>query len=212
MVHISLGRLVFIQSVQSLCLRQRRQCSHVTDLCLSSRKHCGAVYSRDQVNLCRKRSDLIDCAAVRTLVILEDHLSDCLLLILVNRFTENGEPFLVVCKRFFQLLCDHADILFSCLLVVGKYSFLHLLRRNDLFDRLEELFRNSEMLILVLRLAALCNDRIDECDDLLVQVVSGKDRLDHLVFRHLVGACLDHDDLLFRGSDCKSKVRCLSLL
>ena len=67
------------------------------------------------------------------------------------------------------------------------------------------------MLILMFRFAALCDNGIDERDHFLVQFVSCKDRLDHLVLRHLVCACLDHDHLLFCGSDSQGKVGYLSL-
>ena len=70
MVHISLGNLVLVQTVKLLNLRQRSQRTNVADLRLTTGKHAGAVYSRDQVNLCRQRTDLVDRTAVGTLMIL----------------------------------------------------------------------------------------------------------------------------------------------
>ena len=42
---------------------------NITDLCLSTGKHCRTMNSWDQINLCRKRSDLVDRTAIRTFVI-----------------------------------------------------------------------------------------------------------------------------------------------
>ena len=91
-MHISLLSLVGIQSVNSLLLRKRSQCSNIADLSLSTGKHGRAMNSRDQVNLSSQRSDLCDLTTIRTLVILEDHLADCLLLVLIYSFIQNLQP------------------------------------------------------------------------------------------------------------------------
>ena len=55
--------------------------------------------------------------------------------------------------------------------------------------------------VIMLFLAALRDDLIKELDDLLVDLISLVDGLDHLRFRNLVRAGFDHDDLLAGRSD-----------
>lgn len=69
MVHISLGCLRLIQAVQPLRLGKGSQSCDCTDLSLPSCKHCGTVNSRDQIHFCCKRSDLVNGASVRALMI-----------------------------------------------------------------------------------------------------------------------------------------------
>ena len=206
-MHISLGCLKLIQSVKTLCLCKRSQCGNGTDLSLSSCEHGRTVNSRDDVCLRSQRTDLSDLTAVRTFVIFEDHLADSLLLVLIYSLTENGKPLFVICKSFFQLVCDLADVILTCLFVIGEYGNLHLFRRNDLLDLIKELLRYCTGLIGVFLFSALSHDLVDEFDDLLVYFVSLVDGFDHLVFRNLVGSGLDHDNFLSCGSYGKLKVR-----
>ena len=206
-VHISLGCLKLIQSVKTLCLCKRSQCGNGTDLSLSSCEHGRTVNSRDDVCLRSQRTDLSDLTAVRTFVIFEDHLADSLLLVLIYSLTENGKPLFVICKSFFQLVCDLADIILTCLFVIGEYGNLHLFRRNDLLDLIKEFLRYCTGLVGMFLFSALSYDLVDEFNDLLVYFVSLVDGFDHLVFRNLVGSGLDHDNFLSCGSYGKLKVR-----
>ena len=88
-MHITLACLIFIQAIQTLCLGQRSQGTDVADLSLSSGEHGRTVYTRDDINLCGQRTNLGNLTAVRTLVILQDHLADSLLLVLIYSFTQN---------------------------------------------------------------------------------------------------------------------------
>ena len=206
-MHISLGCLKLIQSVKTLCLCKRSQCGNGTDLSLSSCEHGRTVNSRDDVCLRSQRTDLSDLTAVRTFVIFEDHLADSLLLVLIYSLTENGTPLFVICKSFFQLVCDLADIILTCLFVIGEYGNLHLFRRNDLLDLIKEFLRYCTGLVGMFLFSALSYDLVDEFNDLLVYFVSLVDGFDHLVFRNLVGSGLDHDNFLSCGSYGKLKVR-----
>ena len=205
-MHISLCLLCFIKTVELLCFRKWSKCCHCADLCLSSCEHSRTMNSRDQVYFCCKRSDLIDRTTIRTLMIFEDHLSYCLLLILVNSLTKLRKILFVVCKCFLESLCDHTDILFSCLLVICKYSLFHLSSRNDLLDRIKEFLRNSKALILMFRLSTLCNDRVKESNHFLVQIMCCKDSFDHLRFRNFFRTGLDHDNLFLCRSNCQCKL------
>ncbi len=207
MMHISLGCLELVKSVKSLSLCKRCQSRDGADLSLSTGKHSRAMYSRNDVNLCSQRTDLCDGTAVRTLVILEDHLANGLFLILVNRLAKNCKPLFFFCESLFQLVCDLCDVVLSCLLVIGEYRNLHLFRRNNLFDGVKQLLRNCAGLIAVLLFAALSNDLVEEFDDFLVYFVCLIDGFDHLILRNLIGTSLDHDNLVSCGSNGQLKVR-----
>ena len=77
----------------------------------------------------------------------------------------------VVGKCLLEFLGDDADVFFSCLFIIAENSLFHLCRRNDLFDRCKQLFRNSAALISVFRFSNLCYDAVDEFDDFLVYFV-----------------------------------------
>ena len=206
-MHISLACLKLVKSVNSLCLCKRCQSSNRTDLSLSTGEHSGAMYSRDDINLCCQRTDLCDRTAVRTFVIFQDHLTNGLLLILVNSLTKNSKPLFLLCKSFFQLVCYLGNIILSCLLVIREYGNFHFFRRNDLLDGVKQLLRNCTGLIAVFLFPALSDDLIEESDDLLVYFMCFINSLDHLILRNLVGTGLDHDNLISCGSYCQLKVR-----
>ncbi len=67
---VPLLRLIFIETLHLLHFRKRRKGYDIKNLCLATLKHRRAMHTRDEINLCRERSDLIDAAAVRSLVIL----------------------------------------------------------------------------------------------------------------------------------------------
>ena len=144
-------------------------------------------------------------------MILQNHLADCLLLILVYCFTQYCKPFLIVCKRLFKTGCDSLDILFTFLLLVREYGLFHLCRRNNPFDCCKKLFRNGTALVCVLWLAALSYNCIDKFNNFLVNVMGLKDRLKHDIFRNLIGSCFYHDYLLSCGSHGESQIRKLLL-
>ena len=52
----------------------------------------------DDINLCCKRSDLCNLSSVRTLVVLKNHLTNCLLLILIYSIIYESKPLLVISK------------------------------------------------------------------------------------------------------------------
>ena len=62
------------------------------------------------------------------------------------------------------------------------------------------------MFIILLLFAAFCNNLIDEFDDLLVNIMSCINSLDHLVFRYFIGTCLNHNYFLTSRSDCQCKI------
>ena len=206
MVHIALAGLRLVQTVQSLCLGKWSQCCDRTDLRLSSRKHGRTMYSRNQIYLRSQRTDLVDLTSVRTLMVLQDHLTNRLLLILIDSISQKWKPLLLFCKCFLQPVCDRTDICLSRLLVIGKHRLFHLFRRNDLFDRCEQLLRYGKTGVAVLLFSTFCHDRINKFNDLLVYLMSRKDRIDHLCLRNLICSGLNHNDLISRGCYRKLKI------
>ena len=206
LVHISLLRDVRIESLNSLCFGERSQCADINDLRLASRKHSGAVHSGNQADFRVQRTDLCDFTAVRTLVILEDHLADGLLLILVNRVGELCKICFIIRESFLQSFRDRGYICFTGLFVVRENSSLHLFLRYDLLHILEHLIRNSDRNIVLLLLAAVSRDRVVERDQLAVYSVCLIDIIDHVRFRNLVRAGFDHDNLFRRGSNSKTQI------
>ena len=139
MMHVALVYFVRIKTVDLLHLRKRSKCTDIADLCLSACEHCGAVNTGNKINLSCKRTDLCDLTTVGTLVILKDHLTNRLLLILVYCFSKYCKPVLIVSECFLKAGCDVPDVLFTNLLLIRKYSTFHLLGSNDLLHLGEHL-------------------------------------------------------------------------
>ena len=142
LMYISLLCDVGVKALHTLCLGKGRQCDYVADLGLASCEHGGTMDTGNDVDFRCQGTDLVQLTAVRSLMVLEDHLADGLLLILINSLAQDSQPLFVVRECFFQLLGNGFDVAFSGLLVICKYGCFHLFRRNDLFDRREKLFRN----------------------------------------------------------------------
>ena len=109
--------------------------------------------SGDDIYLRCQRTDLCDSTAVGTFVILQDHLADCFLLILVNSLSQYRKPFFLISEGLFQTGCDISDIFFSYLLNIGKYGLFHFCRRYDFLNGCKQFFRNGTAGILVLGLS-----------------------------------------------------------
>ena len=212
LVNVSLLSDVGVKALNSLCLGERRKSYNVADLCLSAGKHSGTVHSRDQVDFCGERTDLVQFTAVRALVVLKDHLADCLLLILIYSLVQDREPLLFVRESFSEFLSNSGDVALAGLLVIRKYSHFHLCRRNDLADCSEHLFRDRAADIFSLCLSALCSDLTNPLDDLLILLVSHVNIADHILFRDLIGAGFDHDHLISGRSDGQAQIAEVPLL
>ena len=64
----------------------------------------------------------------------------------------------------------------------------------------------------MLRLAALCHNRINKLNDLLIHLMSLEDRLNHYLFRNFLCPGFDHNYLFSGGRHCQSHIRILLLL
>ena len=129
-------------------------------------------------------------------MILKNHLSYSLLLILVYSVANQRKPFFLLSKGLFQLFCNLLNIFLSGLLVVCKYSNLHLLSRNQFLYGLKKLIRDGTAHIFMLRLAALSNNCINKLNNFLIYFMGFENSLNHYILRHLVGSGLDHNYLL----------------
>ena len=211
-VDIALLCDVGVKALDALRVRKGSESDHITDLGLAAGEHGGAVDARDDVDLGGEGTDLVQCAAVGALVVLEDHLADSLLLILVDSLVEDGKPLLVIGKCLAELLLEDGDIALADLLVVCEDRFLHLGGRHDLLDGSKEFLRDRAALISTLLFTALGDDALDPLDDLFVLLISDIDAADHLLVGDLVGASLDHHDLVLSGGNSQTQVTLVPLL
>ena len=209
---IPLGGDIGVESLHLLCVGERRQGDDIADLRLPAGEHRGAVDSRNQADFCSQRADLCQQTSVRALVILQNHLPDGLLLVLIDRIAELGEIRIVPLERCFHSLCNLGNSLLSRLLVVREAGLLHFLRRDDLLHILEHLIRHGDRGIFLLRLAGLRHDSIDEGNDLLVDRISLIDIADHVLLRDLVCSRLNHDDLVRGRGHCQAQIPLIPLL
>ena len=161
---------------------------------------------RDEAGLRVQRTDLVECAAVGTLVVLQDHLAHGLLFILINGIAELCEIILVVGKRSLQPLGNLGDIGLALLLVICEDSDLHLFGSHDLLHVLEHLLRNGYRLIGLFCPAALRDDLIIEVQDFLVDSIRLVDVIDHVLLRNFLRTCLDHADTVAGGGDGQLQV------
>ncbi len=170
------------------------------------------MHPRDNVNLCRQRTDLGDLTAVRTFMILQDHFPYGFLLILIDCLSQKSKPFLILRKGFFQFLRNIFDIFFTHLLLVRKNCLFHLRRGNQLSDCRKEFFRYSAACVLMFGPANLRHNLIDKGNDRLIDFMGFINCLDHLILGNLIGSCLNHDYLLCGGSHSQIQVAVLPLL
>ena len=162
--------------------------------------------SGKQIHLRLQRTNLVNCSAIRSLMILQDHFPNRLLLVLVNSIRKNRKRFLVILKSLYQSLTESGDVGISFLLLIGKYRLFHLFRTDHAFHFLENSLRNGGRLIAVLLFSALCDDALEEADNLLIRLMSKINCLNHLFFRKLIRTGFNHDDLLFCRSNREEQV------
>ena len=98
-------------------------------------------------------------------MILENHLTHRLFLVLVNCLAQNRKPFFLISKSFFQTLCNLSYIFFPYLLHIGEYSFFHFFRRDDFLYCCKQLFRNGTACIFMLCLADFRYNLVDKSND-----------------------------------------------
>ncbi len=134
MVHITFGCHIDIDAINTLCLGHWSQCGHCTDLSLTTGEHGRAMNSRKQIDFCSQWTDLIQCTTVRTFMILQNHLTNRLFLILIYSFIDQFQPLFIFGKSFGEFLFDLTDIFLTHLLLISEHSFFHSFLRNNFFN------------------------------------------------------------------------------
>ena len=196
LVKVTLLGDVLVESLDLLNLGKRCQGDDIEDLGLSTLEHRRAMDSRNQIHLCLERTDLLDLTTIRSLVILQDHLTNGLLLVLIYGIRKLLKGILIIGESLLELSGHLSHVGITLLLVIGEYRVLHLLFRNDGLDLIEERLRNRIALVWCLLLTTLGDDGIEEADNLLVDLVCLIDGLDHLIIGDAVCTGLDHDNLI----------------
>ncbi len=162
--------------------------------------------ARDHIDLTRKRTDLVRLTSIRTLQVFQDHLSDCLFLILIKRFSNQRKEFFIISECLLETVGYFSDILISDLFNICENGLFHFRRRNDLFNSFEKLLGNSAAFICMFFFSAFFDDLVKECDYLFIYIMSKVDRLDHFCLRDLVGTGLDHDNFISCGRYCQLQI------
>ena len=183
-----------------LCLGKRCQCDNIANLCLSTGEHRRTVYSRDHINLCCQRTDLVDgtchpdaCDPLRSSC--GQSSSD------TGKQPHPEQQATPHCQRNASSSCSVicADILLTLLLLICEYSLFHLLPEVTISLIAANSSSGTAQLCIAhasacRHSATICVDERDDLSGLLhVHLIDG---LDHLCLRNLICACLDHDHLL----------------
>ena len=139
-------------------------------------------------------------------MIFQNHLTNRLLFILIYCFSKDGKPLLILCKSLGQFFGNLANILLTCLFIIGKDSLFHFFRSNNFLDLLEHLCRNGTACILMLRFSDFCYDPVYKRNDRLIDLVCLVNSLYHLFLGNFVRSGFDHDHLLASRSHCQIQI------
>ena len=209
-VHVALLRLL-PDGVQLLVGGQSVQRADGQDLRLAAGEQAGAVDPGQHAHLGVQGTDLVLLAAIHAVTLQQPLLDDHLLELvgdLLQVLVHVGVLFQVLLVPLF----DHGvPALLADVLVIGVHGGLGLVHEVG-GDLVEQLVVEVGVGVLELGLADLLHHLIDEGDLLLVLLVGLLDGLEHDIVGHLVGAGLDHDDLLAGGDDGHVQIADLALL
>ena len=202
MMHIAFFFFV-VKTVKLLCVAHRSESYDGKNLCLTSCKETGAVCSGKNGNLACERTDLIHSSAVYTLFVNKEPTTDNLFLNLIDKFGKNnGEIRIFFGELFEDVVLNGLHLCVTNGLVIRVKSF-----HNGFFTIVENLIEHIVIKlagrIIKFRLADLCNDFIDEYEELLYLFVSEHNRVVHIVVRYFLCARFNHNDLLFGSCDCQ---------
>ena len=167
------------------------------------------MHAGQNAHLSGQRADLVDAAAVHALALIQQPAAHHELLHLVAYQIQIGSGQVGVFLG--DLVHDGQQGCVTHILVIGVHSGLEVVQILVL-DGVEHVHVQTHNLEVDLRLAALGHDLVDELDDLLDLNVCGLDGGQHGILVHLVGAGLDHHDLVHGGGNGQGKVAHLALL
>ncbi len=209
-VHVALLGL-FPDGVQLLVGGQSVQRADGQHLRLAAGEQAGAVDTGQHAHLGVQRTDLVLLTAIHAMTLQQPLLHDHLLELvgdLLQVLIHVGVLFQVLVVP----LLDHGvPALLADVLVISVHGGLGLVHKVG-GDLVEQLVVEVGVGVLELGLADLLHHLIDEGDLLLVLLMGLLDGLEHHGVWDLVGAGLDHDDLLAGGDDGHVQVGDLTLL
>ena len=209
-VHVALLRLL-PDGVELLVGGEGVKRADGEHLRLAAGEQARAVDAGQHADLGGQRADLILGAAVHAVPLEQPCLDDLLLELIGDLVEVLVHVGIVLEEQLVPLLDQLVPAGLADVLVVGVHGGLRLVHRG-VHDLLEQLLVEVGVGIVELGLADLGNHLVDQRDLLLVLLVGHADGLEHDVVGHLVGAGLDHDDLLTRGDDGYVEVADLALV
>ena len=199
MVHIALFGLL-VQTVQLLGIVHGAKGGHRQHLGLASGEHTGAVGSGQQVNLCVQGTNVVNAAAVHTLVLVFQPSTHHMLLYQVQDLLDLALFALEACiELLVHGVIDGAQALVAHIFVVGIQSLLHIFNA-EVLDLLQDRRIRVGGLEALLGLAHFLNNAVDEGNDLLILLMTGHNGVEHGVVVDLVTAGLDHSHQIAGGS------------
>ena len=176
---------------------------------LAAGKHAGAMDAGQQADLGSQRADLIDAAAVNALAVLEQPCAHDLLLQLVADQVKVGGGQLGMLGSDGVHDGQHSGI--ADILVIGVHGILDFVKVVGIDIGQQGMIQLHGGKVL-LRLADLGDDTVDEGEHLLDLLMTGTDGAHHGLLIDLVGTGLDHDDFFLAGCKGQGEVAVLALL
>ena len=207
-VDIPLGLLVG-QIVHGLAVLGAAQGTGGQHLGLAAGEHTRTVDPGQDAHFGGQGPDLVDAAAVHPLALVQQPPADDLLLHLVADQVQVGVGQVGVFPG--DVVQDGQQRGVPDVLVVGVHGGLEAVQVL-VADGVEDIHVDARGLELHFGLAPLGHDVVDEGDDLLDLHMGVLDGLEHGVLVHLVGAGLDHDDLVHGAGHGQGQVADAALL
>ena len=211
LVDITLGGLL-IDSVEKLGFTDGTEGRNGQHLGLAAGKHTGAVNTGNDTDLGIQRTDLIHAAAIYTLAVIQQPAAHHVLLQLVDALIQHRTLVGVLLVILgVQPVIDGQHTLITDILIIGIHGSTDILDELIL-DGLKEVMVDLHRLKGELGLADLGLYLLDEGDHLLHLCKALHNGLQHGVVVHLVGAGLDHADLIGGAGNGQLQVALLALL
>ena len=200
------------EAVDDLLVAEGAERRDREDLGLATREEARAVRARQQADFTRYRADFFDFAAVRTDLLMRDHVAHDGLLEVVDGDSDLFVHLRVELEEVFHGVGrDLGDVGVAVELVRVAHGGVEAVL-GVVADGLLHLVRDEEELRLALLLAAVGLDALLELDEALDLLVAEQDGVEDDVFRQLVGAGLDHHDGIVGAGDGEVQRRDFALL
>ena len=210
MVHIALLFLL-PDGIQLLAGGEGVQGRDRQDLGLAAGEQGGAVDAGQHADLGGQRTDLVLLAAVHAVALEQPGLDDLLLELIGDLVQILVHVRVLLQEEIVPVVDQGVPALLTHVLVVGVHGGLGLVH-GGLDDLVEQLLVEVGVVVGHLLLADLGNDLVDEVHLGLDLLVGLHDGVIHHIVGDLVGAGLDHDDLLLGGGHGQVQLGVVALL